>query len=132
MSTLGPLALISGLGYRMALCLTHRRLAGKANGSSVVVQFRQNLSGQPYVVARSEGRHVDLPLHRCGVEIKLNHYRQFSVLSDQFDKVVGAASFDLSRWLRAAAGTIFILTPAKVPAGSCSAAPAKWSESVVW
>ena len=42
---------------------------------SVVVQFRQNLSGQPYVVARSDGRHVGLPLHRCGVEIKLNHYR---------------------------------------------------------
>jgi len=28
---------------------------------SVVVQFRQNLSGQPYVVARSEGRHVGCP-----------------------------------------------------------------------
>jgi len=40
-----------------------------------VVQFRQNSQGQPYVVARSEGRHVGLPLHRCGVEIKLNHYR---------------------------------------------------------
>jgi len=63
----------------------------------VVVQSRQNLSGQPYVVARSEGRHPfdklragsGLPLHlrqrtdqpqmvwlRCGVEIKLNRYRR--------------------------------------------------------
>ena len=25
------------------------------------------------MVARSEGRHVGLPLHRCGIEIKLNH-----------------------------------------------------------
>ena len=31
---------------------------GKKPGRPVVVQFRQNLSGQPYVVARSEGRHV--------------------------------------------------------------------------
>ena len=53
-------------------------------GGSVSPKF----VGQPYVVARSEGRHVSakqsgadpscgggLPLHRCGVEIKLNHYR---------------------------------------------------------
>ena len=25
------------------------------------------------MVARSKGRHVGLPLHRCGVEIELNH-----------------------------------------------------------
>ena len=36
------------------------------------------------MVARSEGRHVGLPLHRYGVEIKLNHYRKFHELDKRW------------------------------------------------
>ena len=44
------------------------------------------------MVARSEGRHVGLPLHRCGVEIKLNHSQLVAVLDTHChaDHVTGA------------------------------------------
>jgi hypothetical protein len=39
------------------LLINHDPIFYKGQARQVVVQFRQNLSGQPYVVARPEGRH---------------------------------------------------------------------------
>jgi hypothetical protein len=40
------------------LLINHDPIFYKGQARQVVVQFRQNLSGQPYVVARPEGRRV--------------------------------------------------------------------------